>query len=176
MLEFASVLDIKGFEGAGQLHCMNVYESDQPEVAQLAPGSVKWARFVAGVAPDAPRLAARDPAALQPAHSLAGDAWPPPAVETRLLGDAPVEDDGSFFVNIIGNTPFYIQLLDRDKQPLYTMRTWIWVRSGSQRGCIGCHENKELAPVNRATRALRAMRPTFLIPQAAPSPAGGPPP
>ena len=39
MLEFASVLDIEGFEGAGQLHCMSVYDSDQPEILTLEPGT-----------------------------------------------------------------------------------------------------------------------------------------
>lgn len=149
MLEFASVLYTKGFKRAGQLHCMNVYDSDQSEVRQLKPGQVKWARFVEGV----PMLATEIP----------NSDWPSPSVKTRILGESPVEPDGSFFVNIIGNTPFFIQILDKNKMALYTMRAWTWVRSGSQRGCIGCHENKELAPENRATQALLKMQPAFLI-------------
>ena len=74
-----------------------------------------------------------------------------------------MEPDGSFFVNVIGNTPFFIQILDEHKTVLHTMRAWTWVRSGSQRGCIGCHEDKELAPENRATQALLKMQPAFLI-------------
>ena len=73
-----------------------------------------------------------------------------------------MEPDGSFFVNVIGNIPFFIQILDEDKMVLHTMRAWTWVRSGSQRGCIGCHEDKELAPENRATQALLKAQPTFL--------------
>jgi Tol biopolymer transport system component len=154
MLEFASVLDIKGFKGAGQLHCMSVYDSDVPEVAGLEPGEVKWVRFVEGV----PVTAPSDDATVGRGVCQ----WPPPGVKTRLLGEAPVEADGSFFVNIAGNTPFFMQILDQDRAPLYTMRAWTWVRSGSQRGCIGCHENKELAPVNRATQALIKLQPTFV--------------
>ena len=89
-------------------------------------------------------------------------AWPPPCVETRSLGEAPVEKDGSFFVNITGNIPFYIELLDQDRKTLHSMESWIWIRSKSQRGCIGCHENKELAPQNRATDALLKMQPTLI--------------
>jgi hypothetical protein len=142
------VLDIEGFEGAGQLHCMSVYDSDLPEVRTLEPGTVRWARFVTGE--------------LEPGSATAGaaEAWPPAGVRTRVLGEAPVEADGSFFVNIVGNTPFYLELLDADRRVLHTMRAWAWVRSGGQRGCIGCHENRELAPQNRATDALKRMRPT----------------
>jgi len=49
MVEFASVLDLGGFEAAGQLQCMNIYESDRPEAAQIKEGQVKWARFIEGV-------------------------------------------------------------------------------------------------------------------------------
>jgi len=154
MLEFASVLDIEGIEGAGQLHCMSVYDSDQPEIRRLEPGQVKWARFVKGVPEPASGPG-------EPSGDPSGD-WPPPGVTVRLLGDVPVEPDGSFFVNVAGNVPFYIELLDEQKVTLHTMRTWMWVRSRSQRGCIGCHEDKELAPQNRATQALLKMRPTSL--------------
>jgi hypothetical protein len=37
---------------------------------------------------------------------------------------------------------------------LRTMRRWIWARRGTSRGCIGCHENKELAPENRVPAAI----------------------
>jgi hypothetical protein len=37
---------------------------------------------------------------------------------------------------------------------LMTMPRWMWVRKGTSRGCVGCHENKELAPENRVTQAL----------------------
>ena len=155
MLEFASVLDIEGFEDAGQLHCMSVYDSDQEAIQKLEPGSVKWARFIQGVP-----LSIEDQ---ERCRSTADERdWPPPCVETRILGEAPVEKDGSFFVNITGNIPFFIELLDKDRKTLHSMESWIWIRSKSQRGCIGCHENKELSPQNRATDALIKMQPTFV--------------
>ena len=80
----------------------------------------------------------------------------------RILGEAPVEQDGSFYVNVAGDVPFYLQTLDGQGRALQTMRAWIWVRKGDQRGCIGCHEDKELAPENRATDALVRAAPVTL--------------
>ena len=86
--------------------------------------------------------------------SPSGEGWTPPFVRTRPLGEAPVEADGSFYVNVAGDVPFYIETLDEQGTVLMTMRAWTWVRSGDQRGCVGCHADPELAPVNRATEAL----------------------
>jgi hypothetical protein len=70
------------------------------------------------------------------------------------MGTAPVEDDGSFFVRVPADTPLRMQLLNGEGKTLRTMRRWIWVRRGTSRGCIGCHENKELAPENRVPAAI----------------------
>ena len=158
MVGFASVLDIPGFDRAGQLHCMNVYESDRPEVRGIRPGHVKWVRLVEGL-PMTIEEAARQ-APMPPAN---GHSWPPPFVRTRSLGEAPVEADGSFFVNVAGDVPFYIETLDEEGAVLMTMRAWTWVPSGDQRGCVGCHANPELAPVNRATDALIKAAPVNLM-------------
>lgn len=74
--------------------------------------------------------------------------------ESRILGTAPVEDDGSFFVRLPGDTPFRMQLLNAQKDIVRTMSRWMWVRKGTSRGCVGCHENKELAPENRVPAAI----------------------
>ncbi len=156
MVEFASVLDIPGFSNAGQLHCMNVYDSTLPEVKRLPLGTVRWARFIT-VLPESP------PEAFPPMVSAADPGgWPPAQHAYRILGEVPVEPDGSFFVNLSGNRAFAIQLLDADRLAVATMRAWAWVRSKGQRGCIGCHEDKELSPQNRATDALLKKAPTYL--------------
>jgi hypothetical protein len=163
MLELASVLDIPGFEGAGQLHCMSVYDTDREELTGLERGEVRWARFIEGLAvgPDAADEASAE------------DEWPPAGVATRVLGEAPVEPDGSFFVNAPGNVTWYIELLDADRNVISTMRAWAWVRSASQRGCVGCHADPELTPRNRATDALRRMAPTSLMAGDSPTVATG---
>ena len=161
MVEFASVLDVGDCEGLGQLQCMNVYDTDRPEYADIDRGSVARVRLVEGI--PLPLPGRTDPWPAVPAAHTDQDApWPPPYVRTRLLGEAPVESDGSFYVNVAGDVPFYIESLDGDGQVVQTMRSWIWVRAGDQRGCIGCHENKELAPENRATEALLKARPATL--------------
>ena len=159
MVEFASVLDVGGFENAGQLQCLNVYDSDREEAQKIRPGQVARVRLVEGI----PVGLATSPPVRQTLPPARADAWPPPFVQTRPLGEAPVEEDGSFYVNVAGNVPFYVETLDEQGQVLMTMRTWIWVRSGDQRGCIGCHENKELAPENRATQALIKAQPAMLM-------------
>ena len=34
--------------------------------------------------------------------------------------------------------------------------SWIWIRPGEKRSCIGCHEDPELAPENKVPDALYA--------------------
>ena len=158
-VEFASVLDVGGFKKAGQLQCLNVYDSDRQEAGQIRVGQVEKVRLVEGLS-----IALSEEeqfAEIQKKGS--SDVWPPPFVRTRPLGEAEVEEDGSFYVNVAGDVPFYIETLDKNGQVLTTMRTWMWVRSGDQRGCVGCHENKELTPENRATQALIKAQPVMLL-------------
>ncbi len=129
----------------GDLHCLNVYDSDRPEAGMIQPGDVKWARLVEGLPPMEPP----DEAGLFPS--------------VRILGEAPVESDGSFYVRVPADIPLSIQLLDADRMALQSMRGWMWMRRGSRRGCVGCHENKELAPENRATEAIRKAAPHELL-------------
>lgn len=143
----------------GHLQCLNVYDSDRPEAADIQQGEVKRVRFVEGVPlshtgePTGSGIhsgQSRSGVAPSGSYSHAG---------TRILGEAPVESDGSFYVEIVSDTPFFMQTLDHNGMALQTMRGWTWVRRGSRRGCIGCHENKELAPENRTTDALRKAEP-----------------
>jgi len=161
MVSFASVLDRGEYQGQGQLQCMSVYETDRPAYADIDVGSITHVRLVQGIPFPLPGRTGPWPGS--PATHTDQDApWPPPFVRTRPLGEAPVEADGSFYVNVAGDVPFYIESLDGDGRVVQTMRSWMWVRAGDQRGCIGCHENKELAPPNRLTEALRRARPVTL--------------
>lgn len=135
----------------GHLHCLSVYDSDRPEVHRIRRGAVKKVRFLQGVPASAP----------VPQSGVKGRH---PAT-TRLMGEAPVEEDGSFFVQVPADTPFVIQLLDDKEAVLQTMPRWIWVRRGTSRGCIGCHENKELAPENRTSDAVRKAEPHLVGPR-----------
>jgi hypothetical protein len=76
------------------------------------------------------------------------------AVPHRLVGEAPVEADGSFNVEVPASTPLLLQTLDERGLALATCG-WIYVQPKETRGCIGCHEDPELIPENEYVLALR---------------------
>ena len=70
------------------------------------------------------------------------------------LGTAPVEKDGSFFVQATGDRPLRFILLDQAGKTLREEQGWFWVRRGEQRICVGCHTGPERAPENRVPEVL----------------------
>lgn len=72
-----------------------------------------------------------------------------------LLGEAPVESDGSFYTTVPANLPIRLLLIGAHGEILKQQRSWIWVRNGEDRGCPGCHESPALAPENRSPRTLQ---------------------
>ena len=72
----------------------------------------------------------------------------------RLLGTAPVEKDGSFFVRVPGDQPLRIELLDSSGRSLHGEAGWFWMRRGEQRVCVGCHAGPETAPENAVPAIL----------------------
>ena len=80
-----------------------------------------------------------------------------------LLGEAPVEDDGSFYIAVPPDRPVRFETLDPDGRVVRAQRSWIWSRSGEEHGCVGCHEDRALAPENRWPLALRRFDTPTLI-------------
>lgn len=64
-----------------------------------------------------------------------------------ILGEVPVEEDGSASFEVPPLTFVYFQLLDKDKKMIQTMRSGITVMPGETNGCIGCHEDRLSAPI-----------------------------
>jgi len=90
------------------------------------------------------------------------------------LGTAPVEKDGSFFVQAAGDRPLRFILLDAAGHPLRAEQGWFWVRRGEQRICVGCHTGPERAPENRVPLVLlRTTTPADLTGAAAAATPGG---
>ena len=90
------------------------------------------------------------------------------------LGTAPVERDGSFFVQAAGDRPLRFILLDAAGHTLREEHGWFWVRRGEQRICVGCHTGPERAPENRVPLVLlRTTTPVDLTGGVAPVAAGG---
>lgn len=85
-------------------------------------------------------------------------------IQQRSLGEAPVEKDGSFYVEVPANQPVRFELLDANGKTIVAERSWIWTRPGEQRGCPGCHGDKALAPENRWPLTLKRFdTPTALL-------------
>lgn len=72
----------------------------------------------------------------------------------QSLGIVPAEDDGSFFVKIAADLPFRIQTLNENNEVVNEPSDWIWIRPFERRGCVGCHEDHELAPENFVPMAV----------------------
>jgi Tol biopolymer transport system component len=72
----------------------------------------------------------------------------------HVLGEIPVEPDGSFFLEVPARVPLRLETLNADGDVLQSMHSWFWVMPNERRGCIGCHEDRELSPPNRHAAAL----------------------
>ncbi|MDR2466367.1 MAG: hypothetical protein LBD35_03145, partial [Prevotellaceae bacterium] len=83
-------------------------------------------------------------------HGLDG-----PCDVKRILGEVEVEADGSVMFAIPCNTPIFVQPLDGDGKALQIMRSWFSARPGEHVSCLGCHEERNLAPASKPTLASR---------------------
>lgn len=71
------------------------------------------------------------------------------------LGEVEVEEDGSFYLKVIADTPFQIQTIDENGRVLQDPCGWIWLRPNERRGCVGCHEDPEMVPGNRVPISVK---------------------
>jgi Hydrazine synthase alpha subunit middle domain len=89
----------------------------------------------------------------------------------KILGEAPVERDGSFYATVPADLPIRLQLIGTHGEVLKQQRSWMWVRNGEDRGCVGCHESQTLAPENRSPMTLQRLdTPTPLMGDLVPNP------
>jgi hypothetical protein len=79
--------------------------------------------------------------------------WTP----VRVLGDVPVEADGSACFRVPADTAVYFQLLDENHMELRRMRSFISFQPGERRACVGCHESREVAPRSQPQPAPLAL-------------------
>jgi hypothetical protein len=139
----------------GKLYCLNVYLTDPDIVKHMSPGMVRGLRVIEGVP-----VSADDPGADSDESSTRGFGGPvsvhgmAPIVQKRLLGQVPVEADGSFHIEIPADVPVELQTLDAHGMALRSCG-WIWAKHREPRGCIGCHEDPELTPENRFVLAMQ---------------------
>ncbi|MBA4149875.1 MAG: HEAT repeat domain-containing protein [Verrucomicrobia bacterium] len=66
--------------------------------------------------------------------------------ETVELGTVPLSPDGSFFVEVPADTPLALQAVDAEGRSELNEMSWIYVRPGERRSCVGCHQPRESTP------------------------------
>ncbi|MGM0488017.1 MAG: discoidin domain-containing protein [Planctomycetota bacterium] len=86
--------------------------------------------------------------------------WTP----VRVLGDVPVEADGSAHFRVPADTPVYFQLLDENHMELRRMRSFISLQPGERRMCVGCHETRGEAPPSQSFPSAVVRGPSELVP------------
>ncbi|MDO5309522.1 MAG: SUMF1/EgtB/PvdO family nonheme iron enzyme [Planctomycetia bacterium] len=75
----------------------------------------------------------------------------------RIIGTAPVLEDGSAFFKIPAYTPVALQPLDSQGRALQIMRSWITAVPGENVSCIGCHEQQNTTSTTNP-RAMASQR------------------
>ena len=78
----------------------------------------------------------------------------PYPVESKLLGTHELHRDGSVRFEVPANTPLRFRTVDDKGRIILDSQGWVWLRPAEKRGCIGCHEDRELAPTNHLPEAV----------------------
>ncbi len=74
--------------------------------------------------------------------------------ETVDLGLVPLASDGSFHVEVPADTPLALQAVDAEGRSELNEMSWIYVRPGEHRSCVGCHAPREASPSARPVQPL----------------------
>ena len=128
----------------GVFYCLNSYQSNIFEGADIEPGEYKFVRIIEGLP------------VLEHYTKISGNTTVTHGQiqAKRIIGIAPVEKDGSFNVRVPAETPISFQMLDENQMTISKQKSWTWVIGNENRGCIGCHENRELSPSNTLVDAI----------------------
>jgi hypothetical protein len=59
-----------------------------------------------------------------------------------VIGDVPVDGDGSACFRVPAGIPIYFIALDRDGRAVQRMRSFTHLMPGEVQGCVGCHEHR----------------------------------
>jgi len=150
----------------GTLTCANAYLSDRPldqkqvvvgALPPAAPGQIKSLRVVEGFGvldtdPNKHKKTVIDMLQMSfGSSSNGGNSFE----QKRIIGYAPVQTDGSFSIEVPADTTLFVQTLDENNMAIETQLTWVWVRPGETRMCVGCHEARDSALMNQDCLAMR---------------------
>ncbi|UCE58643.1 MAG: hypothetical protein JSU63_14510 [Phycisphaerales bacterium] len=143
----SSVVDLR--TETAELYCLDAYMSDTAAGKQIERGQIGKLRVIQALTGVDVNGGTVSGAPITSKEST------PRTVAEIVLGEVPVERDGSFYLRVPASTPLRLETLDQRGRVLQAMKNWIWVMPDGQRGCIGCHEDRELTPPNRHVLALR---------------------
>ncbi len=122
----SSVVDLS--KNTGVFFCISSHISDRSGLTHLRRGGLASLRVVEGL-----------PIVDGNSTSRVGE---------RTLGQAPIESDGSFHIEVPPGVPLRFEVLDATGATLATQDSWTWVMPREWRGCIGCHEDREMVAPN----------------------------
>lgn len=137
----------------GEFILSDVYRGLEPAVKR---GSVKYLRIVEEVRHQLQAQAdgqyPKDHEAFfnfyaSPVDKVNGPFGWPAYVAKASLGLVPVEEDGSAHFMAPAGRVLYFEALDENFQEVQRMRSVVQLQPGEKRGCIGCHESRQMAPV-----------------------------
>ena len=74
--------------------------------------------------------------------------------EVTELGTVPLAPDGSFYVEVPADRAIAFQAVDAEGRSEINEMSWIYVRPGEQRSCLGCHQPRQAAPTWQNTLGL----------------------
>lgn len=112
----------------GYLYCRNVFDTRHTDADM---SRVRAVRIIEG-----------RPFTLVPTDSI----YIHIGTEGRELGVVPVAPDGSFHAEVPADRALTIQAVDAEGRPVISELSWIYVRPGERRSCIGCHAATDTAP------------------------------
>jgi hypothetical protein len=87
-----------------------------------------------------------------------------------VLGEVPVQADGSFLAEVPADVPIGFEALDENGRVLRREAPMIWVRPAENRSCIGCHEPHNRAPHNHRPLAVSVPLTSLGLKNAGPTP------
>lgn len=68
----------------------------------------------------------------------------------RVLGEVPVEPDGSAYMEVPANRALFFVALDKNNESVKRMQSFLTVMPGETLSCVGCHEERTQTPLNTA--------------------------
>ena len=119
----------------GQFYVVNVYEGTHMQ--GIEKGVAKWLRVI------------ESPEKRSWTHGgWSGQGEQAPALNwhsfenKQILGEVPIEEDGSVNFMVPAGKHVYFQLLDKDKKMIQSMRSGVSLMPGEVKCCVGWHEDR----------------------------------